>query len=122
MSPGDFDIRDAELALRALLQHKDNPSEIRPHTRRYQAGCWGNLYSHVHSVVDSRVYGNETLYLVQWKACWTPESNIDDKSWIAAALEAHRDPNCRRSARLENSVEDRRKKYEKMMLVVNLDP
>ncbi|KAK5404405.1 hypothetical protein LTR06_009552 [Exophiala xenobiotica] len=119
MSPGDFDIPDAESALATLLE--DNSSEFEPRTRRCQAECWGSLYSQVHSVVDRRVHGFETVYLVRWKACWTPESNIEDKSWIAPALKAHRDPNRRRSMRLVNSFEERMGKYEKVMVVVKLD-
>ncbi|KIW18211.1 hypothetical protein PV08_02499 [Exophiala spinifera] len=101
MSPRDFDIRDAEGALEAMLQkHKDNPSEFQPHSRRCQAECWGILFSHVHSVLDKRGDGDRHLFLVRWKACWTPESYIIDQDWIAASLEANKNPNCRRRPRV----------------------
>jgi hypothetical protein len=122
MPPSDLDIPDAEATLEAMLQnHKDDPSEFELHSRRCQAECWGTLYSHVHSVLDKREDRDRVLYLVRWKACWTLESHVIDQDWIPASLEVNKNPNCRRSIRLESSVDDRKKKYEKMMVVVNLE-
>lgn len=44
------------------------------------------------------------LYLIQWKACWTPESYIIDKDRIPASLEADKDRNRRRSIRFGEFV------------------
>lgn len=60
------------------------------------------------------------MYPIQWKACWTPEGNIDDKTWIAASLKLNKNARCRRSTRLENCFEDRKKRFENTMLVINL--
>ena len=119
----------ATLTFRMLKPHwrpcfksiEDNPSDFEPHSRRCQAECWGSLYSHVHSVLDKREDDDKVLYLVRWKACWTPENQIVDQDWIPASLEANKNRNCRRSTRLGSSFEDRKEKYKKMMVVVNLE-
>lgn len=122
MFSSDFEIPDAEVALESMLQkYKDSPSAFEPHARRCQAECQDNLLSHVHSVIDRREHGNLNLYLIQWKACWTPEGNFGDKTWIAASLKVNKSASCRRSTRLENSFEDRKKKFDNMMVVVNLE-
>ncbi|KAK5527652.1 hypothetical protein LTR23_011232, partial [Exophiala sp. CCFEE 6169] len=122
MPSSDFDVPEAEAALEAMLKkHKDDPSEFQPHSRRCQAECWGILYSHIYSVLDKREDSDRVLYLVRWKACWTPESHIVEKDWIAASLEANKNWHCRRSTRLRGSFNDRKKKYEEMMVVVNLE-
>ena len=122
MPASDFDILDAEAALEAMLQkHKDDPSQFEQHSRRCQAECWGSLYSHIHSVLDKGEDGDRVLYLVQWKACWTPESHIDDPDYVPASLEANKNRNCRRSTRLGSSFEGMKKKYKNVMVVVNLE-
>lgn len=122
MSSGDFDIPNAAALLEIGLQrHRDDPLDFEPHMRKSQAECCGSLWSHVHSVVDRYECDGASLYLVQWKACWTPESNIDDKVWVMASLKANQNPHKRRSMRLEDSFEERKKGYGKMMLVVNLE-
>lgn len=121
MFPIDFEIRDAELALDAMLQkHKEDPSAYKPQTRRCQAECHGNLLSHVHSVIDRRKNGDYKLYLVEWKACWTPESKISDKTWIGESLKINKNISCRSSTRVENALEDRKRRFENMMLVINI--
>ena len=120
MNPDDFGIQHAENKLEALLQqHGRNPSEFNPYERRCHAECYGDLLSQVHAVVDKAEHGNRTLYLIKWKACYTCESNIPDKSWIPASLKLN--PDCRRSQRLQNNTQDSREKYEKIMAVVNLE-
>lgn len=122
MSPGDFRIPDAQTILEILLQRHDcNPAEFDPYLRRCHAECWGNLYDHVHSVINRREQDGGSWYLVKWKACWTPESNIDDRAWIAASLKANRNPQCRRSTRTEDGFAERKKKYDQIMVVVNLE-
>ena len=75
----------------------------------------------MHGVANRRRYGNKMLYLVRWKACWTPESNIDDKDWVEASLEVNRDPRRRHSTRLANSAEEEMAKHKKIMMIVKLD-
>jgi hypothetical protein len=117
----DFEIRNAKLTLEAMLQkHKDDPPAYEPYTRRCQAECHGNLLSHVHSVIDKRNNGDSHLYLIKWKACWTPESNISNKKWIEESLKINKDVSCRRSMRVENVFEDRKRRFENMMLVINI--
>ena len=120
MAPGDFRVPEAVLEAR-FHRHRKSPAKFRPHARRCQAECRGSLFSHIYSVIDRRGGGDGTLYRVQWKACWTPESNIVDKDWIASSLEINKNSLWRHSTRLENSVEERKKSYEKMMVVVNLE-
>lgn len=122
MSSGDFDIPNAAALLKTGLQkHKDNPLDFEPHLQKCQAECCGSLWSHVHSVVDRYDYDGASLYLVQWKVYWTPESSIDDKAWVVPSLKVNQNQHNRRSMRLEDSFEDRKKGYDKMMLVVNLE-
>ena len=120
MHPDDFDIANAEDRLEALLQkHKSSPFEFDPYARRCQAECWGSLISHMHAVIDKAEQGNKISYLIKWKVCYTRESDIPDRSWISASLKLN--PDHRRSERLQNSFQDSREKYEKMMVVVNLE-
>lgn len=122
MSPGDFDIADAAALLEIGLQrHKVDSLDFEPHLRKCQAKCCGSLWSHVYSVLDRCEYDGPSLYLVQWKVCWTPESNIDDKAWVMASLKANQNQHNRRSMRLEDSFEARKKGFDRMMLVVNLE-
>lgn len=122
MSSTDFEIREAEVTLEAMLQeHKDHPSPFDPHTRRCQAECQGNLLSHVHRVIKSRKDNDVTLYHIEWKACWTPESMISDKTWIEESLKANKNVSCRRSARVEAGFEDRKRKFENAMLIINIE-
>lgn len=122
MSSTDFEIRDADVILKAMLhRRKDIPSAFDPHARRCQAECEGNLLSHVHRVIKSRKEDDLTLYYIEWKACWTLESMIDDKMWIGESLKANKNVSCRRSARVENGFEDRKRKFENMMLVINIE-
>lgn len=122
MSSGDFDTPNAVSLLKTRLRrHKDNHLDFEPHLQKCQAECCGSLWSHVHSVIDWYEYNGASLYLVQWKVCWTPESNIDDKAWVMVSLKANQHQHNRHSTRQEDSFEDRKKGYDKMMLVVNLD-
>ena len=122
MFAGDFDNSNTEEMLEALHQkHQETHSRSEPYARRCQAECRGRLYSHVHSVADKRRYGERMLYLVIWKACWTPESNIDDKEWVEASLKVNKDPRRRHSTRLAMSIEDELIKYGKIMTVIKLD-
>lgn len=120
MRPRDFDVPETDLDSR-LQEHQNSPSIFDPHSQFCQAECSGRLYTHVHSVAGRRERGGEVFYLVRWKVCWTPRRNIDDLSWLKDSLDAHRDKRYRRSTRLEKSFEDREKKLEKVMLVVNLE-
>jgi len=60
-------------------------------------------------------------YIWSSGVCWTPESNIDDKAWVVASLKANQNQHNRRSMRLEDSFEARKKGFDKMMSVVNLE-
>ncbi|ETN44458.1 uncharacterized protein HMPREF1541_10639 [Cyphellophora europaea CBS 101466] len=122
MSPGDFDIADAAALLEiGLRRHKDDSLDFKPHLRKCQAECFGSLWSHIYNVLDRCEHEGPSLYLVQWKVCWTPESNIDDKAWVVASLKANQNQHNRRSMRLEDSFEARKKGFDKMMSVVNLE-
>jgi hypothetical protein len=122
MSSTDFEIRDADVTLKAMLhRHKDTPSAFDPHARRCQAECEGNLLSHVHRVIKSRKDDGLTLYYIKWKACWTPESMIGDKTWIGESLKANKNVSCRRSARVENGFTNRKRNFESMMVVINIE-
>lgn len=122
MSSTDFEIPDAEVILEEMLQkHKDDPSPFEPHTRRCQAECQGSLLSHVHRIIQSRKDDDLKLYHIEWKACWTPESMIGDKTWIGESLKANKNVSCQRSARVENGFKNRKRNFESMMAVINIE-
>ena len=122
MSAGDPDNSNTEETLEALHQkHQEAHSRSDSYAWRCQAECRGSLYSYVHSVADKRRYGERVLYLVMWKACCTPQSNIDDKEWVEASLKVNKDPRRQHSTRLAKSVEDEMIKDGKIMTVTKLD-
>lgn len=118
MSPIDFGTRGAESRLTRLLQDQSTAT-FDPHSRRCQAECDGNLLSHVHHVLEQKNFNGSTLYLIRWKASWTPEGCIDDKSWLAVSLADNRNKQ-RRSNRLMATSVGRESKYKEMMMVVNI--
>ena len=112
----------SEKEMDALLQKQKNSlSEFEPHSRHCQAECTGSLRSHIHSVIGKAKCGQENAFLVRWKACWTPESDIDKKNRIEASLQLHKNRECWRSDRLLTTADHRRKISEAIMLVVGLE-
>lgn len=122
MPAKDFDIPDAEAKLEALFQqHQDRPLDFDPHLEHCQAGCYGTLFSQIHSVINKRDIDDEVQYLVRWKVCWTPESDVNEKDWISASLARNKNPHYRRSERSSKVFESRIEGYRKMLVVVNLE-
>jgi hypothetical protein len=85
----------------------ERPSAFKPHSRRHQAECTSRLWSHIESVIGRSTLDDQVLYLVRWKACWTPRSFIEDGDWLGASLKVNRNPQCQRSSRLEQTAEAR---------------
>lgn len=102
MYPIDFGSRGAETRLIGLLQDH-SPATFDPRSKGCHAECRGSLLSQVHQVLEKSSSNNSNLYLVRWKACWTPESCIDDQSWLTASLAANYDKQARRSERLRET-------------------
>ena len=121
MSPTDFRLSAAGERLEVMLEHFiQSPSVFRPHSRRHQAECTSRLWSHVDSVIERTTGHGQVLYLIRWKACWTPRSCIDDIDWLAASLRENQNPRCQRSSRLERTAEVRTRKNEDVMRVIRL--
>ena len=123
MDPSDFNIPGAEAALEAKLQKYDSsPWDLNRYRRASQAECYGNLWSHIDTPIQRGKLGDTVIYLIRWKLCWTPKSNIDDMDWVRSSFNAQNEriPR-RRSARVEKTAPERAAKREAMMVVVNLD-
>jgi len=120
MRPSDFGIATAQDKLDVLFRKFwDQPSRFQPQSRQCQAECRSSLWSSIYRVVDKNRIGEEMAYLIQWKVCWIPGSNIDDGEWVVASLKAtnqHR----RHSARLSENEEERLKRMEEVMVVVRI--
>ena len=113
MSLTDFRLSAAGERLEVMLEQFDqSPSIFRPHSRRHQAECTSRLWSHVDSVTERTPGHGQVLYLIRWKACWTPRSCIDDIDWLGASLRKNQNPRCQRSSRLERTAEVRTRKNE----------
>lgn len=83
MRPSDFNLPGAELTLGAKLQkYQTESSDPQMHRPLYQAECNGNLWSQVDVPMKRGKSGDEVIYLIRWKWCWTPQSNIDDMTWV----------------------------------------
>ncbi|KIW28868.1 hypothetical protein, variant [Cladophialophora immunda] len=128
ISPDDFDVSKAESLLEEKLQKfkvqktEGTLESFDPHLPRCQAGCSDTLYSHIYHVVDKHKHNGKVWYLGEWLACWTPESNIGDLSWIPESLAVNgKSQRYRCSARLKENLESRKKNYERMASVVNHD-
>ena len=121
ISPTDFRLSAAGERLEIMLeQFHQSPSVFRPHSRRHQTECTSRLWFHVDSVIERTMRHGQVLYLIRWKACWTPRSCIDDIDWLAASLRTNQNPLCQRSSRLERTAEVRTKKNEDIMRVIRL--
>jgi hypothetical protein len=122
MRPTDFRVNDAAAKLDALLQRfKDQPLQFQPHSRRCQAECQRSLWSQIDAVIDRQRTGDETVYLMRWKACWTPQSKIDDDQWVAESLEANKNKNCRRSMRQSGAGGVTRLDNQTIMLLADVE-
>ncbi|KIW86680.1 uncharacterized protein Z519_12735 [Cladophialophora bantiana CBS 173.52] len=128
ISPDDLDVPNAESLLEEELQKfelqkaEGSLPSFDPHLPRNQAGCSDTLSSHIYRVVHKHEHDGRVWYLVEWRACWTPESKIGDMSWIPESLAANqKSQHWRRSARLKENFESRKKTYQRMASVVNLD-
>jgi hypothetical protein len=128
ISPNDLKVPKAKSLLeRKLQKFKVQKTEgtlksFDPHLPRCQAGCSGTLYSHIYHVVDKHEQDGKVWYLGQWLACWTPESNIGDVSWIPESLAANgKSQRYRCSARLQENLLSRKENDEGMASVLDDD-
>jgi hypothetical protein len=121
MYPSDFNISGAEVALEAKLQkYQSDPWDLNHRTSR--AECNGDLWSHIDTPVQRGKVGDEAVYLIRWKLCWTRQSHIDDISWVQSSFKAqNKRIKRRRSARVEKTASSRVIKREAMMVVFKLD-
>ena len=110
MSSTDFRLSVARERLEVLSgQFSQSASVFRPHSRHHQAQCTSRLWSHVDSVTERTTEHGQVLYLIRWKACWTPRSCSDDIDWLGASLRTNQKSRCQRSSRLERTAEARTK-------------
>jgi hypothetical protein len=123
MRPSDFKISGAEAKLEAKLhEYEKNPWEFQAHSRVFQAECDRDLWSHVDVPMKKGNFQDGVVYLIRWKVCWTPESNIDDMDWVRASYKANNARlNCRRSLRAESTATTRAAKNQGIMAVVGLE-
>jgi hypothetical protein len=121
MYPSDFNISGAEVALEAKLQQYEFDPWVLNH-RASRAGCDGDLWSHVDTPIQRGEIGDEAVYLIRWKLCWTRQSHIDDMSWVRSSFKAQNERiKRRRSVRVEETASRRVAKREAMMVVFKLD-
>ena len=121
MTPTDFRLSAAGERLEVMLeQFNQSPSVFGPHSRSHQAECTSRPWSHVDSVIERTTGHGQVLYLIRWKACWTPRSCIDDIDWLGASLRTNQKLQRQRSSRLERTAEARTKKNEDIMRVIRL--
>jgi hypothetical protein len=123
MRPSDFKVAGAEAKLEAKLQdYNRKPWVFRARSRASHAECNGSLWSHIDVPIKKGKLGNENIYLMRWKACWTPESNIGDMQWVLASYAANNKRlDCRRSTRIGSTAPDRVAKNLAIMVVVGLE-
>lgn len=112
MRPEDFNDSNAEAKLEARFQeYQRKPWSFQVRSRK--AGCNCRLWSHVDVPINKAEVGEKTIYLIRWKACWTPESNIDDLGWVHRSYQKNNlDLQSQRSSQVENSAEDRQTKNQ----------
>ena len=122
MLPTDFKLPYAKGRLQLMLEQFNRCNSVfDPHSRRHQAECTSGLWSQIDSVIQRSTLDGQPLYLIRWKACWTPRSCIDNDDWLQASLRANRNPQRQRSSRVEQTAEARSKKNEEIMRVLRLD-
>lgn len=120
MRPSDFERSRVELRLEAKLQK--TPQEFQPRHRLFQAECNGTLWSHVDVPLKKTSFKGDSVYLIRWKACWTPESNIPHLERVHALYQARIiGLDCRRSMRISSTATKRCAKNRAMMQVVDLE-
>jgi hypothetical protein len=64
--------------------------------------------------------GDKAIYLIRWKLCWTPQSNIDDSDEAHASSETQNGKR-RCSKQVKETAEVRMVKREQMMVAVDLE-
>ena len=73
MYPSDINVGRAEAKLEAMLQkYESRPSDLKPYHPASRAECIGGLWSHVEIPIQRGKIGDEVIYLIRWKLCWTP--------------------------------------------------
>lgn len=108
MRPRDFTISGAEAQLEAKLQeYNRTPWGFQARSRLFQAECSHSLWYHMDVPIKEAKFEDEVVYLIRWKVCWTPESNINDMQWVRMSYKANNTGlECRRSARIESTATD----------------
>jgi hypothetical protein len=123
MYPNDFNTSGAEAALEAKFQrYQSDPWDLNIYRPASRAECNGDLWSHVDTPVQRGKVGDEAVYLIRWKLCWTRQSHIDDIGWVQSSFKAQNERiKRRRSARVEKTASSRVTKRKAMMVVFKLD-
>jgi hypothetical protein len=123
MRPDDFKVRGVAAKLEARYQeYKSQPWGFQARSRASQAQCGGSLWTHVDVPINKAKLGDATIYLIRWKACWTPQTNFDDLEWVWESYQVHNlGLHSRCSDRLASTAPARAVKNKAIMAVVCLE-
>jgi hypothetical protein len=123
MYASNFDISKAETVLEAKLQEYNKSAwDLKAHLPTSRAECYGDLLSHIDTPIKKQEFEGKLVYLIRWKYCWTPQSHINDMSWVQSTFNAQNEQIGRRcSKRIRETTEEQAKKREAMMVVVNIE-
>jgi len=86
MFAADFNVGGADTALATMLQEYEGRQGIEEvHHGAPEADCHDDLGSHIDTPIQRGKFEGQDVYLIQWKLCWTPQSNIDCLSSFTGA-------------------------------------
>jgi hypothetical protein len=75
--------------LATMLQgYQKDPYDFKTLSSRFQSDCQSTLWSQIETPIEESRCGDDLIYLIRWKLCWTPDKNIDDLSWVMTSHRA----------------------------------
>jgi hypothetical protein len=98
--------------LATMLQgYQKDPYDFETLSCRFRSDCQSTLWSQIDTPIAEGRCGEDVIYLIRWKLCWTPSKNIDNLNWVTSSHRVQEGRIGRRgSKRLEATAEMRAKK------------
>jgi hypothetical protein len=85
-----------------LQEYQKDPYDFETLSSRFRSDCQSTLWSQIETPIEEGRCGDDLIYLIRWKLCWTPDKSIDDLSWVMTSHRAQEERIRRReSKRLE---------------------
>lgn len=72
--------------LAVMLQgYRKDPYDFETLSSRFRSDCQSTLWSQIDTPIAEGRCGEDVIYLIRWKLCWTPNKNVDDLDWVMSS-------------------------------------